>query len=89
MKVETEHGARFIVGLKTEIPEGVQLDARAISILLCLEHNSTVQFEVDDSQQDQQTLADLRKVCGNVGYLLVNKSDHKFFIIDEQDISER
>lgn len=57
-------------GLETEIPPGVELTARVISLLYQLEKRPVVRFDIDDGEiEDLQILL---AVCKHVGYRLLH-----------------
>lgn len=66
-----------IKGLRTEIPEGVQITARCVVILHTLERKPAVKFEVDDSEDQQDDLKALLTLCVNNGYRLMKTTGRK------------
>lgn len=63
----------YMKGLQTEIPEGIELSARAIAILYQLEQNGkgAIAFNVDDSTDHYDDLRCLLEISQNVGYRLI------------------
>lgn len=77
-----------INGLRSEITDGVNLNARSIAILYELEKNGAVWFQTDDSMDDLTTKGNLQIICGEVGYVFLSFGNCHY-LIDENKIEER
>lgn len=67
----------IIKGLKTTIPDGVEITARCVVILHTLERKPAVKFEVDEHQDQQDDLKALLSISVNNGYRLMKVAGKK------------
>ena len=77
-----------IDGLRTEITDGINLNARTIAILYELEKNGVVWFQTDDSMNDLTTKSHLCTISGDVGYTFISQGSCHY-LIDTDSIQER
>jgi hypothetical protein len=66
-----------VKGLRTEIPDGVEITARCVVILHTLERKPAVKFEIDDSEDQAEDLKTLLTLCTNNGYRLMKAAGKK------------
>jgi hypothetical protein len=66
-----------IKGLRTEIPDGIEITARCVVILHTLERKPAVKFEIEDNDDQMEDLRTLMTLCVNNGYRLMKVNGKK------------